>query len=812
MTGGRFVLGVCALVAGHASAQLSTWTNPAGGDWDDPANWDAGVPGSLGDSAFFPTLSPIYTIDLNSNKQLDDLTIDASSVAVRLGAGSTLGLSGATLGNSTNFGIVVNQLGGTPAVLESVNAVPGTTVQFGGTGLILLNTFDGTPGQAFLKTTLGAPLEIGPGVSVVGTGEVLALEEMMTIQGEVFDDDIIMRGSFRGNGPPGQAGVPRRLFGPTLIGATVENLTLTSIIIGPGAPSTLRGCLITDPIGISSGGSVLMDASNISTSGIIVNLEGGAAPATLEIGANLGLSGTVSLNGLAGVDTARIDVLPGASLSMPPMSEILGTGIVRSEGAVVLDDTSIEGVNGSIELEGNFEFTGTTDATGSLFRDATVSGGALRGVRFEGASTYANINVPTGEFVDLAPGAQLTLNQPVEVAGDLSLNQLEQGEGSTIRFDEPGPVVGSGTWTLNSSPGLAPARIVSAPGVGVVFDADATFTGTGQLAGDFTIPGQISGLDPFGVPLVLNGNLDLTGGNAANVTLSAMITGGLLTGVNSVESTACLDGSTVTGELYINLGSSLGIGGPVTNDGLIVVNLQQSAADAEIVAVGAGASITGSGQIILFSDLNAFDATMRGSSAGRLSIGVPISGRGALIGPIDVGSDINPNTPKIDFINDITLSGDVRFTASSSVGLEFQSAGTFDRFVADPFNPVDITLEGSISLALLAGYVPGIGDRFVIMETNGGSVTGNFASVNSPVIGNQRFLVVHLMDRVEAVWTCPSDVNADGLVLPSDFTTWLRLFNDPSDPNHLNADVNGDGSVTDADFTSWLNQFNAGCP
>jgi len=55
--------------------------------------------------------------------------------------------------------------------------------------------------------------------------------------------------------------------------------------------------------------------------------------------------------------------------------------------------------------------------------------------------------------------------------------------------------------------------------------------------------------------------------------------------------------------------------------------------------------------------------------------------------------------------------------------------------------------------------------------------------------------------------TASADVNGDGSVTPTDFTSWINAFN-----NSLPAcDQNNDCLCTPTDFTAWINNYNNGC-
>jgi hypothetical protein len=77
-----------------------------------------------------------------------------------------------------------------------------------------------------------------------------------------------------------------------------------------------------------------------------------------------------------------------------------------------------------------------------------------------------------------------------------------------------------------------------------------------------------------------------------------------------------------------------------------------------------------------------------------------------------------------------------------------------------------------------------------------GSVT-----TRTGIAANQRL-------TIEPCVPCPSDVNGDGAVSPSDFSAWVAAFN-TAGPG---CDQNSDGACTSSDFSAWVSNFNAGCP
>ncbi|MFK7883461.1 MAG: hypothetical protein AB8F26_04670 [Phycisphaerales bacterium] len=84
----RFILAAAALVmpiVTPLAADEIRWINPAGGGWDDPANWDLGrIPGVL-DTAIFD-LATAYTVTFDAQPMFDSIDISKGNIDFELGS------------------------------------------------------------------------------------------------------------------------------------------------------------------------------------------------------------------------------------------------------------------------------------------------------------------------------------------------------------------------------------------------------------------------------------------------------------------------------------------------------------------------------------------------------------------------------------------------------------------------------------------------------------------------------------------------------------------------------------------------------
>ncbi|MEO1584157.1 MAG: GC-type dockerin domain-anchored protein [Planctomycetota bacterium] len=117
--------------------------------------------------------------------------------------------------------------------------------------------------------------------------------------------------------------------------------------------------------------------------------------------------------------------------------------------------------------------------------------------------------------------------------------------------------------------------------------------------------------------------------------------------------------------------------------------------------------------------------------------------------------------------------------------------------------------DGSSDIKIAGGIANGGGD-FWSNQVLGGlpaeDELGEPREINFDLLSGTQFVTVGDMGDCPVAGRLCADQNGDGLVTPSDFTSWVLNFN----TSNLLADVNQDGLVTPADFTSWILAFNQG--
>lgn len=140
----RFIVLTMGLVLNLQLVNAATisWINPAGGNWSNPVNWDAGtVPGS-GDNAQI-ILGGSYTVSLDTNITVTTLTVgDSVGTPVVNWAASNLVVTNFTINSNATFNILAGALFNMAGTINNQGAINwGTTNKLIGLGDCTLNNF-----------------------------------------------------------------------------------------------------------------------------------------------------------------------------------------------------------------------------------------------------------------------------------------------------------------------------------------------------------------------------------------------------------------------------------------------------------------------------------------------------------------------------------------------------------------------------------------------------------------------------------------------------------------------------------------------
>lgn len=233
-----------------------------------------------------------------------------------------------------------------------------------------------------------------------------------------------------------------------------------------------------------------------------------------------------------------------------------------------------------------------------------------------------------------------------------------------------------------------------------------------------------------------------------------------------------------TGRIEL-LGGELSVTGPMTTAGTIVVadGATLSASGGAFTA-NAGSTFTGSGTLSVGGSVNLSSSTIApGDTTGTLSI---------------VG------TP-----GDVLLGG--ASVLNSQLG--GAAAGQFDVLSVSGA----ITLDGTLNLTLVNGFVPQVGQTFAVVTA--GSLSGTFATITGTDLGGGRELQLSYTGTSVVVTVTgevtPGDVNGDGTVNLTDLSLLLAAFGTCSGDAAFNADadINDSGCVDLVDLSQLLANF-----
>ncbi len=498
-----------------AAAGTSAWSNAAGGNWSNPANWSGGVVPGPTDIAVI-TLPGTYTVTFDVNDTIAGLqlggssgkqTLALSSKTLGLGAGSQINangvvsLSSATLngpGSITNAGqLLVHGLttlnGPLSTTPTSFIRVQGNSA-FGAATLAVANSFvhNGTIALTDSTSSYGAVLRLlsgtltnsaGATINVqVGANGPRTLDAPLDNQGTLTVDRALgMTKSGAVHTNTGTINVNAKLT-IQQSGASPSFTNSGSILITPGDTLAVTGGAFA-----YSGGSISGGAWTIGSATVSASQDFSTATSVLSLtNSTWGGSGTLTI---APSTTLTI----GASTMNSPVDN---EGALTVRGSTAFNAALTNAAAATLRLQGDASFgtanmtvaNGFTNNGAVVLTDTTSSYGAALTV------TSGTLTNAAGATITAAAGAGGTrsLNAQLDNQGTLTLNRpLTLNKASAAQLNS-GTITVLGKFTLlqtGTSPSFTNSGAINIASGDTVAVTGGTFNYSG---GTIAGPGAIS--------------------------------------------------------------------------------------------------------------------------------------------------------------------------------------------------------------------------------------------------------------------------------------------------------------------------------
>jgi hypothetical protein len=504
-----------------------------------------------------------------------------------LNIGSNLTLSGpVTLSTATGGGDAIIQQGSGGLTLTTTGTITGAGI-IGNNGLTVVNS-----GTVNANTTAGvAGITLNGGGTITNTGLLEATNgATLTVANNVVNSGANITASGAGSVVD-------------LDGVSITGGTLTAS--GGGALTTAGTTTLTGVTTASgtiypvAGGTTTVLVGPFTNGGTIVMTGGNGNNATLDIGSNLTLGGTVTLS-TATIGGGTYIQQASGGLTLTNAGTIQGAGTIGNNGLVVVNGTTgiidanaiasagqsnqlllngggitnmglLEATNGAtLTVANNVVNTGaniTASGTGSVvdLAGVTITGGTLTAsgggaLETTGNNTLTGVTIATGTTYPVAGGTTTVLNGPITNNGIIT---VAGGGGSNAILDVGNSQTLGGTVTLSVASGGGSAYIQQGSG-GLTLTNAGTIQGTGTIGNNglavvnsagATIAANTAG----GGTLLLNGGAGFTNSGTLQVASGDLLQVDTGTFTNFSGTTLKGGSYNVSGTLQIyNLGTAGG--------------------------------------------------------------------------------------------------------------------------------------------------------------------------------------------------------------------------------------------------------------
>jgi len=677
--------------------------------------------------------------------------------ALTLSAGSTYtsnpGTNTNVLGTITDKGNI-QVIGGSNA--NTILGLNGNTMLNGGGTVTLAYNGNGS-GAAYIQQNAGGlsltNQDTIQGAGVIGNGGLtLVNANGGTLFANVTNQTLLVNGS----GNITNNGTMRVASGSTLhvTNGAFTNFAGTTLT---GGTYNVGGTLEIDELG-NTGGEIVTNAANIilngTTSSFIdaagqnalgkfaTNAKG--ASFTITGGRNFTTAGKFSNNGTLTVGSANSAFNVSGNLTNFSTSTLTLTG-------------------GTYNLTGTLKFKGADIVTNAA--NITLSGSSSKIVDQHGNNGLANFATNNGNFT-INNGRNFTT-----AGGFINNGTLAVGSGSST-FDVNGNLTNfsgttltGGTYNLDGTLQFNGANIVTNA-------ANITLSGTASQIIDQNAGNGLANLATNTGTFAINGGRNFT--TAGNFTNNGTLTVGSSNSTFGVKGNLTnFSGTTLTGGTY-NLTGTLqfnganivinaanitlngtssqiidqngknGLANFATNNGTFALVGSRSFttagnfANAGTFTINTGSSFAlgGSGMFTQSGGTTTDNGTLSAPGAVNLE-GGSLFGTGSIAGSVQSSGIVTPgDSSKVTGI----LTDKGTYTQNKAGTLDISIGGTTAGTNFDELNENNASLNGTLNIGLINGFVPTIGNTFKIMNFT--SETGMFSTVNGLKINNKEHFTI----------------------------------------------------------------------
>lgn len=752
------------------------------GAWSQTNNWSLGrLPGS-GDDCIIPSSSSptddaagtCHNITVATGDTLTVtpgyLDIYGSSIAnngsILIGNGNGLGidqtatLSGSGAVTLTTSGTRVGGINVSP-ILVNQQTIQGQgnlglgTVAITNQGTILANggtlnvqpNLSGLTNTGLMQAAPGSTMDlIGQGPFNNTGGTITALNNStILIDSNISGGTIATAGTghFTLNAPGGGF-----LIGLTSKGAvnvpSGAVLNLQGTINNTGIFQLSGSILTNGTVTLQGAGSVLMNAGIFGTNGTssLVNKQ-------LIQG-----SGTFQQMPLTNRATIQADststplAIVGSSTTNSSILQAINGATLDIETTVDNNGGIIEAQNGStVILGGNFNGTViggtlTTAGTGVIDSQNGTLDGTVNPPTNAGRLTVKNFNL-------------LNIQGTVNNIGAISLTS-----NACVALNQPSILTGSGKLTMASTTcifgsGLAFTNQSTIMGAGTIGDSNPMpITNTGTILANqsrpLTIQPDTSGFTNTGKLMVSPGSTLTVMPPFNNLTSSGILTGGTytVTGTLGIPGDIVANGSNITltgskAEIFNNNTSNNALSTLTTNSGFLSLQTGQALSttanysNSGITVVGAASTLAVAGTYTQAAGATTVDGTLSARSGMSVQKGTLV-GKGTIASAVTSSATVtagdSSTKPGVLAINGTFTQN---LTGSLNISVGGTAAGKFGELIVSN----GVALGGTLSIKLVNGFVPVIGDTFTILS--GTAISGTFAIVKGASINSSEHFQVN---------------------------------------------------------------------